>query len=171
MPITHTKIATTTLSSSISTIDFAGITSAFTDLVIVGQVGATGSGTGLRFRLNNNTNSIYRETRIYASHTGSLPGTPLAASASYGPNNFFYLPINTNITTGLNYTFFININSYANTGANKSVLWRYNFMESESSMGAGSFATTSAISEVNFFVTSNEFAAGSKITIYGIKAA
>lgn len=171
MPKTHTKIASTTLTTSSSSIDFSGISSNYTDLIVVGQVGATTSSTGLRFRLNSNTSSVYSESRIYSSYTGSFPGTPLAASASYTGQNFFYLPINTGIDTDIKYNFMININSYSETNRYKSILWRYGFDLGETSMGAGSFHVSSAVTTVNIFTSNNAFAAGSNVTIYGIKAA
>lgn len=157
MPATHEYIATTTLSSSVSTITFSSISGNYTDLVVIFRgVESTNDYNLLRF--NGDTGSNYSHTEFYGDGTSVTSGHASNRTTMYfgrgqtSPNNKV-----------------LNIMNYSNTTTFKTTIHRNN------SDSVGAFAnvwrSTSAITSIEFSRGGGTYDSGTTITIYGIKAA
>ena len=73
---TYTPIATTTLSSAQATVDFTGISSAYTDIILIANYGLSLPDESPMLRVGNgsiDTGSNYSSTELYG--TGSSAGS------------------------------------------------------------------------------------------------
>lgn len=163
MPATYEPIATTTLSSAASSINFTSIPGTFTDLKII-LVGTASANARLDMRLNNDSSSLYSLTRLRADGSTALSQRNTNQTLfSIGSDN----PLGTTIAMSE-----IDIFSYAGS-TNKTVLGA----TSADKNGSGSiercvglYRSTSAITQVNLspeFGATN-FSIGTTATIYGI---
>ena len=166
MPATYEPIATTTLGSAASSITFSSIPATYTDLrlVFVGQTQT--SAQTIYTQYNSDTGTNYSNTVISGN------GSTAASYRNSGNNNIegaTRAPIPVSPNWGL-YTW--DIFSYAgstyktclitaNGDANGSGGVDYN---------VGLWRSTSAINSVKIYNTNN-WAAGTTATLYGIKAA
>lgn len=162
MPFTYEPIATTTLGSAATTIDFSSIAGSFTDLriVLVGVQNQTGSG-GIRY--NSDTGSNYSVTYIdgngaTASSTRFTSTTSITA--------FYSGSITTRVLRE------IDIFSYAGS-TNKTCL----ISESSDINGGGGYvirrvglwSNTAAITSISLICGGGgQWTAGTTATLYGI---
>jgi len=172
MPSTYEPIATTTLGSGATSVTFSSISSAYTDLYIVGQCGVSNNDY-LTFRVGNGS----VDTGSNYSYTW-LEGYSGTASSGRSTNNpKFYVGNNASImNNSLNYSFYINLMNYSNTTTNKTVLNRIanNGAFPGSTASIGLWRSTSAINIVTIAPDTNDgrtLIAGSTFTLYGIKSA
>lgn len=169
---TYTPIASTTLGSNTTTIDFQNISQAYTDLVCVAFVRGTNATATVDFmlRVNNNTGNIY--DGAYLRGTGTSAGTARYNNTSYAA------PIGTMVAASASANIFsqhiITFHDYSLTTINKTFLAdngaEYNsagFTE----LVCNQFFSTAAVSRLTFLCSSGDFATGSIITLYGLKAA
>jgi len=171
MPVTYDRIASTTIGSPSTTIDFTGIPNTYTDLVISGYVGATTESGFLRIRYNGSTDSNYSNLTWYSSYTGAFPGTPLTGSGAYGNLNWQYIQVNTAPPPTLGSGFNIDIQNYKSTSIFKTSIIKYN-NKKEVNMSACLWRSTDAINQVTIdIISGGSMLTGSNITIYGILAA
>ena len=165
MATTYEKIATTTLASTSSTIDFTSISSAYTDLRLVLTYKTSAAFALTRLRFNSVTSALYSNTTMMddgsALSGNNYSGHTNIAIDSYGSSN----TIPTYIT--------IDLFSYAGTTF-KTVLLTASEDQNGSGQvteGVGLFRSTAAITSINLFTTSSTYAVGTTATLYGIKAA
>lgn len=168
MPATYEPIATTTLSSPATQIDFTSIPNTYTDLRIV-FVGTTSStGYVVRVRFNGDSGNNYSSTYIDGTSAGS------AGSSRYSNVQRLTAGQGFTSTTELNLVTY-DIFSYAGS-TNKSTL----FTQQQDNNGTGAVAynvglwrNTAAITTIRLFTDdpSVNFITGSRATLYGIKAA
>lgn len=165
MATTYDKIATTTLGSAATNITFSSIAASWTDLRIVFTGTATGN-SGLSIRFNSNTSFIYSQTNMIGSGTAAT-----SSFASSSDNLSFSVGNNMNTTPVVFYS--LDIFSYAGSTF-KTALMQIN----QDNNGSGSVArnvglyrSTSAITSIALYLSSNNLAAGTTATLYGIKAA
>jgi hypothetical protein len=169
---TYTPIATRLLTSDAASIEFTSISGSYTDLVILGLTRSTRTaGVGaLGIRFNSNSSSLYSSTRMYTI-TGS-------GTAGSDRNSGTYLEAGQIASYNYGLSVFttckININNYSNTTTFKTVLC--NTPNSQDSAGyqpmVGLWRSTSAITTITMYdAYGGDFAAGTRITIYGISAA
>jgi hypothetical protein len=159
---TYEPIATTTLGSSSTDVEFNTISSAYTDLVLVIDGKDTTSTYSPYIQFNGDTTTNYSITNLYgdgssaASNRSSSTSTPYLGSLGTSRGNMI-----------------IQIQNYANTTTYKTALVRIN---------AANFRTYAsvvlwrkspeAINRVNIKMeASGNFATGSTFTLYGIAAA
>jgi len=167
MPITYEKIQTTTLPSATSTISFTGISGSYTDIVLVfGYKSNTTNQPTLRLTFNG-TSTGFSGTQL----TGNG-----STDASYRNSNAAFISIarivGTPTTVGGMATIIMNFQNYSNTTTYKTVLARASAAESGVEADVGLWANTAAITQIDITTaTSNDFASGSVVTLYGIKAA
>jgi hypothetical protein len=173
MAKTYEPIATTTLGSAQTEINFTSISGAYTDLVLVCNGGMSRAGAAFLMRVGNgsvDSGSNYSETDLYG--TGSAAGSARRTTSTEW--NIFG-NVGSSTTTGEN-TFIINLMNYSNTTTNKTALGRA--ANASSSAYAGTAAavflwrSTSAINTIKLLRQSTDtFNTGSTFTLYGIKAA
>lgn len=175
MPATFDKLASVTLTSS-GAISLTSIPSTYTDLFIVGQLRAAGGSTveNCWWQVNGvTTETVYNDMRMI------VYGSPPSNWANNSSNNLtenYIGAIAGNADGNNQYTpFTLNLNNYSNTSVYKPsfgywAVYTYergfrngNFMK----MGAGT-----AINSITFNCAGgSNFAAGSSVTIYGIRSA
>ena len=164
MVATYEPIATTTLGSAASSIDFTSIPATFTDLrlVIIGS-GSTAGTAFYGFRFNNDSGSNYSVTEIRGngSTAGSLrytsetqgyidPASQIPSSISFGTLDVFSYAGSTYKTSLATYS--------ADTNGSGLVEWSVNLWQSTSAINQLTVITGGAAT----------FAAGTTATLYGI---
>jgi hypothetical protein len=155
-------IATTTVATATSAVNFSSISQAYTDLVAV--VKANDSNGYLLVRFNSDSSSLY--SRTYLTGNGSSISSSRGTGEAQG-----YTTADT--TTNLSNVGLLNIMNYSNTTTFKTFLGRENLPASSVQATIGLYRSTSAISTVSFLSPSATatIAVGSTFTLYGIKAA
>jgi hypothetical protein len=167
MAITYEPIATTTLGSATSTISFTDISGSYTDIVLIfGYKSNTTNQPTLKLTFNGSTTG-YSGTQL----TGNG-----SAAASYRNTSAAFISIarvvGTPTTVGGMATIIMNFQNYSNTTTYKTVLARPSAAESGVESDVGLWQNTAAITQIDITTaTSNDFATGSVVTLYGIKAA
>jgi hypothetical protein len=166
MASTYEPIATTTLSSAASQIEFGSISGSFTDLVIVFQ-GKTASATNLLLRVGNgsvSTTSLYSWLPFAGDGTAARTGHYINDTSiqcdfyNYIQNDFGFMAI-------------INFMNYSNTTTYKTILHRDNHASLGTSTGVAMWRSTSAIDVIRLYRDNYDFAIGTTATLFGIKAA
>lgn len=155
-----TPLANITLSTSAATVTFNSLSQVYRDIMLVCSALATTSGQAGRLRLNNDSGANYTFVQMYG--TGSSYGS----SGSSGATEMYGLPAEpTAITNSI-----FNILDYSATNKHKTALIRDNNPDSITRGMAIRWANTSAITSLNLFMTSGNFAAGTTFALYGVSA-
>jgi hypothetical protein len=162
MASTYEKIATTTLGSAISTVNFNSITASYTDLIFVWNI-KQDSDSSLYMRFNGDTNSNYSTTGLFGDGT--------SATSQRLSNNSNGIWFRSELISGSNFNPIIyQFNNYSNTNVFKTVISRANNAAEMVGATVGLWRSTSAINSIEIW-QGTEFSAGSTFTLYGIKAA
>jgi hypothetical protein len=162
MATTYEKIATTTLGSAAASITFSSIASSWTDISLIWSCTGTTASSGL-LRFNSDSATNYSWT--YLAGNGSSPFTSRASSQTS-------LLMNGGVLSTTNPSFsIVDIFSYAGS-TNKTVLINDNQGEQNSVFRfVGLYRSTSPITNISITASASTFAAGTTVTLYGIKAA
>jgi hypothetical protein len=157
---TYEPIASQTLGSAAASVTFSGIAATWTDLLISFGSLETNNGSGVRVDFNTDTGANYSVTHLWGS--GSSLG-------SYRESDRFLDGIgNGEFAPG---SLFINVFSYANTNVFKTVLSAA-ANEYGVSRSVLLWRSTSAVTSLTFQMGgSDNFKAGTTVSLYGIKAA
>lgn len=164
---TYEPIATTTLTSATSSISFTGISSSYTDIVLVfAYKAATTNYPTIKLTFNGSTTG-YSGTQLYGN--GSTAGSNKNTSASFIS---IARAVGQPSVVGNTATVLIHIFNYSDTSVYKSVLARADAADTGTEADAGLWQSTNAINQIDLNTsTSNDFAIDSMVTLYGIKAA
>lgn len=163
MTATYEKIATNTVSSSVSSVTFSSIPATYTDLVLITTTKVSVV-NDMRLRFNADTGSNYSITYLSGDGTSAISGretnkTFLQIDAYGAPGN------NDNNVT------IVHIQNYSNTTTYKTALARANNASLGMDAVVGVWRSTSAINSIELITASAAtISAGSIQTIYGIKA-
>ena len=166
MPITYTPLATTTLQSDSTSVTFSDISQLYTDLVFVALAGNTTATTAMTFEVNINGDGGNNYSTTY------LLGGP-NVGRGVGNNGMF---IGT-LSRDKKQIAVVNFQNYSSTTHYKSVISRTGTVGgaiSEVGLIAGLWRNNDAITSLTFDRPPGEsgtFIAGSKFSLYGIKAA
>jgi hypothetical protein len=166
MPTTYEPIATTTLTTSATEVEFTSISGSYTDLVFVVQTKGTAQANTL-LRVGNgslDTGSNYSET--FLSGNGSAASSARETNQTY--YYFTYASYHQSNTFNTSIHHFMN---YSNTTTNKTILSRSNNPAIGTDAVVGLWRSTSAINIIRIYPANNSFDTGSTFTLYGIKAA
>jgi hypothetical protein len=155
---TYVALDTRTLSVNTAVVEFTSISSAYTDLVLVGFAKNPTAGDNLVLNLNNAT-SGYSNTRMI--------GNGSTATSSRTLNFPVALIGNVGTEWGNFITQFMN---YSNTTTSKTFITRCNFASSETQTSVNLYQSTSAISSIKISMSDQVFSAGSTFSLYGIAA-
>lgn len=160
---TYVALDTQTLGTAASSVTFSSIPQGYTDLIVVCSVKGTASSAYLDNRFNGDTGANYSQTTLYGN--GSSPGSSGNSGQPIG-----YLAQNPNIDN-TNYSLYIvNYNNYSNTTTYKNWLVRCGSASFETEAGVGLWRSTAAINQLDYFLNTGNFAAGSTFTLYGVTA-
>lgn len=160
MASTYAPIATTTLASASSSVDFSSIPSTYTDLVLI--VTGTSSGANINYglRFNDVATSTYHALRLYAD------GSSVITDRLLSYNN----AIISNISSASSTTV-IQFNGYSTTTLKKTFISRSN-SNNYVWLNAGLWNSNSAINKITFLTTTGyALQPGTTLSLYGIKAA
>lgn len=168
MPATYEPIATTTLGSAASTIDFTSIPSTYTDLRMIIS-GVSNSNDNIFYRFNGSASTVYSRTDIVGSGSAALSvrasGLTLGRLTNYGYPD----------TTAGNAVTIWDIMNYSNSTTFTTSLARSNRASNGVEALVNLFSNTSAITSIsiatNQFSGSSNWQSGTTATLYGIKAA
>ena len=163
MATTYEPIATTTLGSNQTTIDFTSISGAYTDLILVFNGTNATSNNGMVLRFNSDTGSNYSETYIYGNGTSAL--------SSFGSSQT-RVQVGTDVGSS-RATVIVSINNYSNTTTYKTTLGRGSSAGTTADATVGLWRNTAAITAIQcrLGAGTSSFSSGSTFTLYGIKAA
>jgi hypothetical protein len=152
-------------------IDITGIPATYTDLIIKGNLRGTGSSSveNAWYYFNNDRRAIYSDMRMIGY--AASPGTWVQNSAWGNTENYIgaIASINPDVTGG-NTPFEIKVSQYANTSRWKFTIGCWGTYTYEAGYRNGNYETTDAINRFTMACGSGTFAAGSSVTIWGIKA-
>lgn len=168
MALTYEPIATTTLGSNSTSVVFSNIPQTYTDLIMVfSGFNTSATAMDLEYEINGDSGNNYNETGVQGSG-GSGTGN------SFRHSNYSGGLIGSIWSTG-RATVIAHFMNYTNTSTYKTCLGRFS-TASGGLVGitASVWRNTSAITSLNFNQPSGQsgqYAAGSKFTLYGIKAA
>lgn len=162
MTATYDCIATTTLTSNTTEVNFTSISGSYTDLVLIFE-GTSTSDLDICLQFNSDTGSNYSST--------SLSGNGSTASSSRNSNVSKGITIG--IITGTRTIARANIMNYSNTTTNKTVISRVDSTNATYGLMArvGLWRSTAAITSIRFHLdVSSAIASGSTFALYGVKA-
>lgn len=164
---TYEPIATTTLTSAQTGITFTGISSAYTDLVMVLRLISLGGGAALRLQVGNG--SIDSGSNYSATF---LTGSGSAASSDRTSNATFINLLRLTGTGTTPATHIFQFQNYSNTTTNKTIISRTSQSQAEVGASIGLWRSNSAINQIYIFEsTSSNMNTGTTATLYGIAAA
>lgn len=162
MPATYEKIATTTLGSAASSINFNSIASSWTDLRIV-LVAIDSAGAGVQMTYNSDTSSLYSNTQLYGAFSNAYSGRS---------TNIAYCDLS---VLGLHTTpklIEVDIFSYAGSTFKTNLVSFSGDTNGASTDGIAKvvnlYRSTSAITSIQLKLSSGSFDAGTTATLYGI---
>ena len=162
------SIATVTLSSAASNIEFTSIPSTYQHLQLrVALIANTASGGGAQYgflRLNSNTGNNYAWHNMYGTGSGVIT----ESGTSVDRIQTIYTDSATYLSVGI-----IDILDYASTSKNKTVR-RFTGRDFNGSgivdVGSGLWMSTSAVTAVSITATTNSFGQYSTAALYGVRA-
>jgi len=166
---TYTPIATYTLGSSTGTVTFSSIPATYTDLELnIGVFNASTVSTvsDMKIQINSDTGSNYSYTNLGTS------GSTTSSAHSYNQTGPMYATYNFGIygATTLS-TFKFYFLNYANQNIYKTYLERAANGQSSNKLEVQMWRSTAAINRIDLTAITQNFAAGSTFTLYGIAAA
>jgi hypothetical protein len=159
---TYVALDKKTVTTSVASVEFTGISQAYTDLVVVINAQAS-SDTQIRMRLNSDAGTNYSST-IMAGDGSSQFSIRVADETSMNIGG-----------AGTQFgTTIINLNNYANTTRLKTVIADYKFTSAsygETGAKIGTWRNTNAINSILFLLPGSfTYSAGSTFSLYGILA-
>lgn len=155
----YIPIYTTTLASATSSVLMADIPQGYAELVLVIDSRATSNAQG-RITFNGDTGNNY-----YAVTANGF----VSSTTSTKENATTYL--NLSSSTGFRNTGTLNVTqimNYSSTSQHKSLLIRNDGPSVVTSMIAGRYASTTAISSISIFMSLGDLGAGSTFSLFGI---
>lgn len=170
MASTYTPIATQTIGSSTSYIDFTSIPQTYTDLILqVTTFATSGDQPSGVFRVGNGSidgGSNYSVTNMYGN--GTTAGSTRSSSQSYA----FWNPIGISASTSVPNTSTLHFQNYSNTTTYKTILGRADSASFDTVATVNLWRSTSAINCIRVWnYPGYNMGAGSTFTLYGILSA
>lgn len=160
MAVTYEPIATTTLGSAASEVEFTSISGSFTDIILVISNGIQTGGGAFRIQLNGDTGTNYSSTNIEGDGSS-------ATSARF--SNLSYLRLG-QFDDGIS-NVIVHFQNYSNTTTNKTVISRSNAPASKVSAWVGLWRDTDPITSMKVYISGQTWDSGGTFTLYGIAAA
>lgn len=167
MPQTYTPIASTTVSgTSTTTVTFNSISGSYTDLIVVvaSNVAAVSTNNYMYMNYNNDSGTNYSTTQLYGNGTA-------AGSIRWTNRTNINLEYKTTQEANVWSQHIIQIQNYSNTTTYKTALCRAGSASLGTDATVGLWRSTAAITRLDITSYFSNFADGSVLTVYGIKAA
>ena len=166
MATTYEPIATTTISGTgTATVTFNSISGTYTDLVVVVASAATATSTNnyMYMTFNNDSGSNYSTTQLWGD--GSSAGSIRWSNRSNINLEYKSYPSTTQ------QQHIIQIQNYSNSTTYKTALCRAGTASLGTDATVGLWRSTAAITRLDITSSFSNFADGSVLTVYAIKAA
>lgn len=164
-----TAIASNTLGADAATVTFSSIPGTYDDLMVVIYARADTAGQNLLARFNSDAASNYSGTFLEgdaATYVSNMRSSFSSLNVEFNAG----IPDAASTFSGLT----LNVMNYANTTSNKTALVRHaadrNFSGAVE-LGVGLWRSTSAITSIEFRMSSGNLRTGSVFALYGIKKA
>jgi hypothetical protein len=161
---TYEPIATTTLTSAVPSVTFGSIPQTYTDLILVVAASPTSNAVAGYMQVNSDTGSNYSMSGMRGNGTN-------VASYRISNNGNFFFDYAGDTNTGTITVSTIHFLNYSSTNVFKTNLVRQSNQGDAVELLAQLWRSTSAITSINLFWSTGNFAIGSTFTLYGIKAA
>lgn len=161
MAKTYEPIATQTLGSNTATVDFTGISQAYTDLILVIDSTSTAS-SGIYIQVGDSsidTGTNYSFTYLQGNGTAASSGRASTQASIYCSDQ----------SSSSRQTTILQFNNYSNATTYKTIISRGSSASQSVGSSVGLWRSTSLISKIR--LVNGNFATGSTFTLYGIKAA
>lgn len=156
-----TALATLTLGSTASTVTFSSIVGTYRDLMLVITPIAT-LGAGYYIRLNGDSAANYSYVSMYGNGSSAL-------SVS-GSDTGFVMTNSHNVPTTGGVVHKLNLMDYSATDKHKTALITQDLSTISTERMAARWANTAAVTSLVCVTWSQQFAAGSTFTLYGVSA-
>lgn len=161
---TYTPIATTTLGSAVASYNFASISGAYTDLVLVCTYFKSAANV-LGFQVNGDTANNYSNTTVFGNGSTTTSLRETNVDSTYCLDGSSASTTNPNI-------YIANFQNYSNTTTYKTILGRGGVASSAVGADVCLWRSTAAITSI--LVTARglgTISTGTTLTLYGIAAA
>jgi hypothetical protein len=159
---TYTPLATVTLGTAVSSVSFSSIPATYRDLIVVLNVSGSAD-VGIRLRFNGDTGTNYTTVAMAGWSGGTLSNSyPLAYAL------FYNLTVGVN-TNGIPAPVIGQIMDYSATDKHKTLLTRASSTNEATAM-ASRWANTNAITSMEIYLASGNYAVGSTFNLYGVIA-
>jgi hypothetical protein len=159
-----TLISTTTLNAA--TITLSSIPQSYTNLLINISGVTSSGGSSMRMKINSDTTNT---SVVFVAGDGGA-GDQIS---TFMTDTYFPFTSRAMDASNANNVSTIIFNQYASTTAHKSTNFNAQFIASNSTrycyVGAGSFASTSAISSLEFYMTNSASFSTGTVLLYGVK--
>lgn len=166
MTATYKPIATHTLASAASFYTFTSIPGIYTDLRVVASVKANvGTPTDYTTLLQFNGDTAANYSRTLLRGDGSV----VASTRSTNLSNI-QLQTSGYLSTTVFQNILIDVMNYSNSTTYKTTLTRADQADIVTTLSAGLWRSTAAITSLKISLESGNFGVGSTFTLYGIKA-
>lgn len=166
MTATYDCIATTTLGSAAADITFTSISGSFTDLIAIGYVRCSNTVTDqdCYIQFNGDTAANYSRTVLYGD------GSTAASTRNTGSNlQFAWGAAGASASANVFSPCIFHFMNYSNSTTNKTGIYRYQ-LPTYVTANVGLWRSTSAITSIKFAPVTGNFATGTSIALYGVKA-
>jgi hypothetical protein len=150
--MSYIALATTTLGSAASSVTFSSIPATYRDLILIIS-GTANTGTNIGWTPNGDSSN---HSAVFSSGNGSTTTTGAIFAGQFG---FLYT------TQG---DVELQIFDYAQTNKHKGIIARANNAANQTHMLAGRWGSTAAITSFGLTAFGNNFATGTRISLYGI---
>lgn len=165
MPKTYEPIATSTVGTATTTVNFTSIPQTYTDIVVASSIQVSGN-VNVFMTFNSDSGANYSFTLLQGD--GSTASSGRASNQTrIQLDSVAYPPFSgSSFAPGI-----VHINNYSNSTTYKTALLRANNAAAGVSLGSGLWRNTAAITTITFVAGAVNFAVGTTFTLYGIKAA
>jgi len=174
MAKTYEPISTQTVGTAVASVTFSSIPQTYTDIVFVSSTYYSAS-VAMVVRFNNDSTSNYSYTVLGGSTAAPGNGSYSGRTTTQTSTNLVGYYATTNSNANIFAPTVATFMNYSNTTTNKSLITRSfaydNGDGKDVELFSGLYRSTSAITRVDLFPSSGNFAVGSTFTLYGIKAA
>lgn len=163
---TYVALATNTVATATPSVTFTGISTAYTDLIMVINGGLSTVNQSFRFQVGNgslDTGNNYSYTYIAGN------GSSASSSRASNTNGFNVYHVSGQSDTSIKSNTILQFQNYSNTTTNKTILCRGN-TDLETAATVALWRGTNAINTIIVGTTSGNLVAGTTISLYGIAA-
>ena len=171
MPVgkTYVKVASQTLSASVSSVTFSNIPQNYTDLILM-ITRKTNSSVyeDMKMQINADTGNSYSTTTVGGWSTSSYESLRYS---NYSSSIFVDADAGSSKTANYYNPVIIQLMNYSNSSTYKTWLVRGGNTEQGVEAMVGLWRSKSAINSFTFSLTASTFSSGSTFSIYGIEAA